>query len=158
MLHVPSEMIPRIRPSVRLMQVITMVLVMSPILFIAVILAAIDTESLHTEPKMLVLLAAATGVVNYLLSFFFGPAFRKSVNASDPVQYADVKTLLAGLKTSHIIQCAMIEGGIYLNLVVLLLDHGWFNLYIAGLGMVLMIFLFPTNGRTVRKIEKGLND
>ena len=52
----------------------------------------------------------------------------------------------------------MIEAGIYLNLVVLLLDHGWVNLYMAGLGMVLLTLLFPTRGRTVRKIEKGLND
>ena len=135
-----------------------MALVMAPILFIAVILAAINTESLHTEPKMLILLAAATGIVNYVLSFFFGPAFRKSVNASEPVEYSDVRTLLSGLQTSHIIQCAMIEGGIYLNLVVLLLDHGLFNLYIAGLGMVLLMLLFPTEGRTVRRIEKGLNE
>ena len=77
MLHVPSEMITQLQPSVRTMQVITMALVMAPVLFIAVILAAIDTESLHTEPKMLILLAATTGVVSYLLSFFFGPAFRK---------------------------------------------------------------------------------
>ena len=158
MLHVPRDMIPRIQPSVRTMQVITMALVMGPILFIAVILAAINTASLHSEPKMLILLAAATGVVNYLLSFFFGPAFRKSVNASDPVEYSDVKTLLAGIQTSHIIQSAMLEGGIYLNLVVLLLDHGWMNLYVAGIGMVLLMFLFPTEGRLVRQIEKGLND
>lgn len=158
MLRVPSEMIAQIQPSVKTMQVITMALAMVPILFIAVILAAINTESLHTEPKMLILMAAATGVVSYLLSFFFGPAFRKSVNASEPVEYSDVKTLLAGLQTSHVIQCAMIEGGIYLNLVVLLLDHGWVSLYVAGVGMVLLVFLFPTKGRTVRKIEKGLNE
>jgi len=52
----------------------------------------------------------------------------------------------------------MLEGGIYLNLVVLLLDHGWMNLYVAGIGMVLLMFLFPTEGRLVRQIEKGLND
>lgn len=158
MLHLPTEMITRIKPSVRTMQVITMALAMGPILFIAAIFAAIDTEDLHTFPKMLILLAAATGIVSYLLSFFFGPVFRKSVNAADPVEYADVRTLMAGLQTSHIVQCAMIEGGIYLNLIVLLLDHGLFNLYIAGLGMVLLLFLFPTAGRTVRAIEKGLND
>ena len=158
MLNVPSEMVTRIQPSVKTMQVITMALVMVPILFAAVILAAINTDSLHSEPKMLIFLAAATGVVSYLLSFFFGPAFRKTVNASDPVEYSDVKTLLAGLQTSHVIQCAMIEAGIYLNLVVLLLDHGWVNLYMAGLGMVLLMLLFPSKGRTVRKIEKGLND
>lgn len=158
MLHVPSEMITRIGPSVRTMQVITMALVMAPILFIAVILAAINAESLHSEPKMLIFLAAATGVVSYLLSFFFGPAFRKTVNASEPVEYSDVKTLLVGLQTSHVIQCAMIEAGIYLNLMVLLLDHGWVNLYVAGFGMVVLMLLFPTKGRTVRKIEKGLND
>ena len=107
---------------------------------------------------MLILLAATTGVVSYLLSFFFGPAFRKSVNASEPVEYTDIKTLLSGLQTSHVIRCVMIEAGIYLNLVVLLLDHGWFNLYIAGLGMVLLMLLFPTKGRTVRGIEKGLNE
>ncbi len=135
-----------------------MALMMAPILFIAVILAAINTDNLHSEPKMLILLAAATGVVSYLLSFFFGPAFRKTVNASEPVDYTDVKTLLSGLQTSHVIQCAMIEGGIYLNLVVLLLDHGWVNLYIAGLGIVLLAFLFPTQSRTVRGIEKGLNE
>ena len=158
MLHVPPEMITQLQPSVRTMQVITMALVMAPVLFIAVILAAIDTESLHTEPKMLILLAATTGVVSYLLSFFFGPAFRKSVNASEPVEYTDIKTLLSGLQTSHVIRCVMFEAGIYLNLVVLLLDHGWFNLYIAGLGMVLLMLLFPTKGRTVRGIEKGLNE
>jgi len=135
-----------------------MALVMAPILFIAVILAAINAESLHSEPKMLIFLAAATGVVSYLLSFFFGPAFRKTVNASEPVEYSDVKTLLVGLQTSHVIQCAMIEAGIYLNLMVLLLDHGWVNLYVAGFGMVVLMLLFPTKGRTVRKIEKGLND
>ncbi len=158
MLHVPPEMITRLQPSVKAMQVITMALMMAPVLFIAVIFAAIDTDNLHSEPKMLILLAAATGVISYILSFFFGPAFRKSVNASDPVEYTDVKTLLTGLQTSHVIRCAMIEAGIYLNLVVLLLDHGWVNLYIAGFGMVLLTLLFPTKGRTVRGIEKGLND
>jgi len=52
----------------------------------------------------------------------------------------------------------MIEGGIYINLLVLLLDHGLVNLYIAGFGMALLFALFPTQRRLVRRIEKGLND
>jgi len=114
MLQLNSEMITKIKPSLRTMQVITMALVMAPVLFIAVILAAIGTEGIHTEPKMLIVLAAVTGVLNYVLSFFFGPAFRKTVNAADPVEFSDVRTIMAGLQTSHIIQCAMIEGGIYI--------------------------------------------
>ncbi len=158
MLQMNPEMITRIRPSIKTMQGISLALIMGPFLFVAVILAAIGTEDLHTEPKMLILLAAATGLLNYVLSFFFGPVFRKTVNATDPVQLSDVKTVVGGMQTSHIIQCAMIEGGIYLNLVVLLLDHGMINLVIGALGTLLLLLLFPTEGRTVRGIEKRLNE
>jgi len=47
MLQLNSEMITKIKPSLRTMQVITMALVMAPVLFIAVILAAIGTEGIQ---------------------------------------------------------------------------------------------------------------
>lgn len=158
MVQMPTEMMSLVKPVVKVLQIITLALAMGAFLFGVIVIGVAGTHGLHTGPKMLILMAAGTGMFLYLLSFPLSAAFANRVNASDPPDEADVRKIMAGLQTSHIIKSAMIEGGVYLNLIVLLLDHGLFNLWVAGLGIVLLVLQFPTLGRFVGRVEKGLND
>ena len=86
----------------------------------------------------------------------FAPMFRKSVNASDPPELSHVKTVKAGLQTAYMIQAALISAGVYLNLMVFLLDKGYISLIVAGIGAAMLLLMFPTLGRYRRGIEKRL--
>lgn len=155
--QIPDSMIERLRPGLRTLQVITLAMVMGQVLFVAAIMAATNTEDLHMELKMLIFLAAVTGVVNYAFSFFFSPLFRKTVNASDPPEFSDVRTVTSGLQTAFVVQATLITGGVYLNLLVFLLDKGLISLVVAAVGGIVLLLLFPTLGRYVRSIEKQLS-
>ena len=151
-----TEQATQLRPGLRTLQAITLAMVMTQFLFVAVILAAINTNDLHSDLKMLIFLAAATGIVLYVNAMLFAPMFRKSVNASDPPELSDVKTVTASLQTAHLIQVALISAGVYLNLMVFLLDKGYISLIVASIGAAMLLLMFPTLGRYRRGIEKRL--
>ena len=53
-----TEQATQLRPGLRTLQLITLAMVMTQFLFLAVIMAAINTDELHSDLKMLIFLAA----------------------------------------------------------------------------------------------------
>jgi len=122
----------------------------------AIVVIGLVPEALNTDASMLVLLGAFTALVSYALSFVVAAVFHQPVAADDDPTEDQVKKATQQILNSHIIRSAVIEGGIFLNLMVLLLERNYISVAVIGLGFLLLCFLFPTAGRLIKAVSRRL--
>ena len=122
----------------------------------SIVIIGMVPEALHSKPNMLVMLAAFTGMVCYGLSFVVAAVFNTPVPADETPTDAQVKKVAGQIASSHVIRSAIIEGGIFLNLMVLLLERNFISVAVIGLGFWLLCVLFPTHSRFVKAISRRL--
>lgn len=121
-----------------------------------IVIFGLVPEALNSKPNMLVMLAAFTGMVFYGLSFIVAAIFNQPVPADEVPTDAQVKKAASQIANSHVIRCAIIEGGIFLNLMVLLLERNFISAAVVALGFLLLCVLFPTHGRFSNAISRQL--
>lgn len=139
--------------QVRIMQIITIALMMGAVLFLVTILAITDLDEINSKLKMLITLGGATGLLMYGISFMISWALSPSPITTAAPSAEQVKAASGSIMTIHIFRLAVIEGAIYLNLIVFFLEKSLISLAVVGLGMLLMASLFPTARRIVGKLE-----
>ncbi len=110
----------------------------------------VDFANLNTTLKMLVAMAAATGAVMYFTSFIAFKMLATHTNA----RTESPKGHLQILQSAWIVRFAIIEGACFLNLIVTLLDNSLITLFVALVGVLLMVIGFPR----LIKIEELLEE
>lgn len=121
-----------------------------------IVIIGLLPEPLNNQPNMLVMLAAFTGMVFYGLSFIVAAIFNQPVAADEAPSETQVKKVASQIANSHVIRCAIVEGGIFLNLMVLLLERNFISVAVIALGFLLLCVLFPTHGRFANAISRRL--
>ena len=110
----------------------------------------LDFANLNTNLTMLVALAAASGAVMYSTSFItFTVLSTQTKSRSD-----SVKANFQSLQVAWIVRFAIIEGACFMNLIVTLLENSLITLFVALVGVLLMVIGFP---RSI-KVEELLED
>ena len=129
---------------------------MGAFLFGIVIAAIVDWDNVSTDLKMITLFGAATAVSMYVLSFVIPMVMSSSSADAPPVPTVDDQQLDSAFQTylsSHIIHCAMLEGGIFLNLMVFMIERSLISLIVAGLGFGILLVAFPSNSRIASRVS-----
>lgn len=104
-----------------------------------VLSAIIDFENLHVEPKLLVLMAAGFGAVMFMFSYVtFRMLSSQTHSRSD-----DAASHFGVMQTAWIVRFAILEGASFLNLIVTLIQDSIITLFVAVLGILLMLVGFP---------------
>lgn len=115
-----------------------------------VICTIIDLGNLNVLLKMLVAMAAATGAVMYsaALVAFKVLSTQTHSRSEEPASHLKV------LQSAWIVRFAVINGACFMNFIVTLLEHSLITLFVALVGVLLMVVGFP---RSV-KVESLLED
>ena len=161
MKSIPETSIEQLRGTAKILQVVTIAMTFATLMGLVVVIGMVP-EALNQDPKMLVLLAAFTGMVMYGLSFVIGSIFNDTVsaknaeNADDTATEEQVNKAASQISNAHVIRSAIIEAAIILNLMVLLLERNYISIAVIVLGLLLLVSLFPSHGRLIRAIERRL--
>ena len=117
-----------------------------------VVLLSADLKSIFGPPKMLTLIAA----IGALGMFSMAGVVSKIFGIQPPQQSDDQATikLVNSLSTESLIRIALIEGAVFLNLLVFMLEPQIVSLVVAGIGFLMMLFYFPRNNSVLRKVTK----
>jgi len=121
-------------------------------MFAVILFVLIDFASLHTTPIMLVALAAVSAAVMYLMSFI---AF-KVLSTQTKARNESTRSHFQVLQTAWIVRFAIIEGACFLNMIVTLLENSLITLFMAVLGILLMLIAFPRTVKVEELMEERL--
>ena len=126
---------------IRTLKIICGALIAGVVIFGIILSAIIDFEKLHAEPKLLVLMAAGFGMVMFMTSYvMFGMLSAQTDARSD-----DAGSHLGVMQTAWIVRFAIIESASFLNLIVTMIQDSIITLFVAVLGILLMVVAFPRN-------------
>lgn len=144
-----------LRSTTKILQAVTASMAAAAIIG-SIVIVGLVPEALNSDPSMLVMLAAFTGMVSYGLSFVVAAIFKSPVLSDETPTDAQVKKAASQIASSHVTRSAIIEGGVFLNLMVLLLERNFISVAVIALGFLLLCVLFPTHGRFVNAISRRL--
>jgi hypothetical protein len=129
------------------LQIIVGALATGPLLFAAVVLVAIPGQPNEGVMTRMGLIA---GFICLVAQNFVG---RQILNQSPPPgRRMQVYT------TGTIVSAAILEAGVFLNLVVFMLERSQLSLAMAGLLWAAMLLKFPTRGGVERWLEREEQD
>jgi hypothetical protein len=156
--------IARAKPKLVLIQIISAGILFGAIMFTGVILSMTDWSQFPGDGRMMSLLGAITGFAMLGLAWIV-----PSLIATSPTQIAAevirfrnpeqadqlddkiIEGLLASLVTGRIVFSAIIEGAIFLNLMVFFIERNTINLALVGFGLLTLIVTFPLQSRLLGK-------
>jgi len=144
-----------LRGTTKILQAVSATMAAAAVMGSIVIIGLVP-EALNNEPNMLVMLAAFTAMVLYGLSFVVAAIFNQPVAADDVPSEDQIKKAATQIANSHVIRCAIIEAGVFLNLMVLLLERNFISIAVVALGFLLLCVLFPTHGRFANAISRRM--
>lgn len=153
-----EKQIHTIQPKFMLIVVLCATMILSVLVFATVVCVLTDWENLNDRIKMLTLFAAGTGIVIFGLSTVVpamsipSPQLRNLAKPDDET----VNAMAGSLLTENLTRYMMVEGGIFLNLMVFLIEPHTGSLVIAGIGLLLQLVCFPRPAKLVSVIENRI--
>ncbi len=152
------EQIRRIQPKLLTVQALAGALILGAIVFAAVMSLMVDWENLNDQVKMLTLMASVSGLFLFVISVFVPIVFGGSSNGfqklNEPLKDSQIDAVVSMLITETLIRYALIEGGVMLNLMVLIIDPHLVLIVVAGIGLLLMLASFPRQSKMISTIEQ----
>ena len=146
----------RLHGTTKIIQAVTTVMAAGAVIG-AIVIIGLVPEALNSNPKMLVMLGAFTACISYGLSFLVASIFKQPVTADEEPTEAQVSKAAQQILNSHIIRSTIIEAGIFLNLMVLLLERNYISIAVIVLGFLLLCVLFTTHAGLVGKVSRRLS-
>ena len=157
-----NEQSASIAPKLLSIQIISAAILMGAVCFAVVIAFIVNWEELTTTVPLMTLIGAATGVSLLMLSFVApriaaantvqATAFQLAQKKRDVDDEQTLLELVQQLTVNQIIFSALIEGAIFLNLIVFMLDKSQVSLFVVGIGLVILILSFPTGTRIQNRL------
>ena len=128
--------------------------------FAGMIATTVDWSELNGPIKLMSTIAAASAIILFGVAFIAPTMFRQLPNfkkSDDPAtQDKAVDEISSMLLTQKVARLALLEAGIFANIMPLMFEARWSNIAAIGIGLLLMLTSFPLLGRSLRKIAARL--
>ncbi len=158
----------RAKPKLLLIQLIAAAILIGAFFFTGIILTMTDWSKFPGDGRIMSLLGAITGFAMLGLAWIVPNLIATSSTqiAAEVIRFRDSDQLddkiiegsLASLVFRRIVFSAIIDGAIFLNLIVFFIEQNTVNLAIIGLGLLVMVVGFPIQSRLISKIDDQLRD
>ncbi len=130
--------------------------------FTGMIATTVDWSELNGPIKLMSTIAAASAIILFGLAFIVPttypqlPPFKKP---DDPETLDKaVDEISSMLITQITIRLALLEAGIFANVMPMMFEARWSNIAAIGIGLAFMLINFPLLGRSLRKIATRLKE
>jgi len=108
-------------------------------MFALILCVILDINGLNTELDMLVMLAASSAAVMYSISLIAFKVLSTQTAARNETTIAHFRVL----QSAWIVRFAVLEGAIFMNLIVTMAENSLITLFVALFGVLLMLIGFP---------------
>ena len=143
-------------------QFIAGALICGVIFFGGMIATTVNWSDLNGPFKFISSIAAASGIVLFGVAFVAPTLFPRIPNfkkTDDPATQdrgvGEISSMLVSQSTARM---ALLEAGVFANIMPLMFDPRWVNIAVIGIGLLLMLINFPIRSRSLRKVESRLED
>lgn len=147
-----QEQLQQLSKSGLMIKIICGALLASVCTFVLILFMIVDFDELNTDLDMLVLLAASSGAVMFSLSFVAFKVLSAQTAAKDESLMAHFQVL----QTAWIVRFAIIEGAIFMNLIVTMAENSLITMFVAVFGVLLMLIGFPRSEKVENLMEYRL--
>lgn len=155
-----SEVLPKLITIL----IIHCALVMGVVMFAVVMSFITDWSKLSNEAGMLSLMAAITGLMTYGMSFIVPKLLRaspatiaanlvKRKQTKDVADQAILEALVNNHMSSRIVAAALLEGGLFLNLIMFLIEPNTVLIAMVIIGLALLLLRTPLIGIQLNTLE-----
>lgn len=148
--------------KIRSGQLMAAAMTVGAIFFTGMIATTVDWSELNGPIKLMSTIAAASAIILFGLAFITPtmypqlPSFKKS---DDPAtQEKAVDEISSMLITQKTIRLALLEAGIFTNVMPMMFEARWSNIMAIGIGLLLMLVNFPALGRSLRQVATRLEE
>lgn len=150
-----DEQLSQIRPRIRKVQLAAAGMMMFVLVLLPVVCFATDWKSVFGPAKMLTLIAA----IGALGMFAMAGVISKIFGIRPPKQGDEnvIPKLVNSLSIESLIRIALVEGAVFLNLLVFMIEPHIVSLVAAGIGFLLMLWFFPRQGSISKAVSKWLD-
>ena len=157
------EQTARIAPKLLTIQIISAGILMGAILFAVVIACIVNWKEVKPAVPLMTLIATGTGVSLFLLSMIIprvsastsipATAHQLTKNKQGVEDESTMQSIIQQLTVEQVIFSALLEGAIFLNLVVFMLDKSQVSLIVTGIGLAVLLIGFPTRTRLQNRLS-----
>ena len=154
-----DEQVQQIRPRLLTIQAIAAALIVEVLFLAGVLSAIVDWENVADRVKMLTLIGMIAGVFIYALSIVVPRVFASGTNLRPPTKVVDqyeIASTASTMMTEVLIRFALINGAIFLNLMVFCIEIHVASLVVAAIGLLLMVAFFPRQSNMISAIGDRL--
>ncbi len=156
---VSDEQLALMRPKLATARIIAAALIVGVLIFTGLLFVIVDWEKLGEPLKLLTLIGAVTGVALFAMSIFApglfaGGATIGTKDATDSEK--EVKSLANSFVVETLIRYFLIEGAIFLNLMVFMLEPHKASLIVVAIGVLLMLVSYPRQSALIARVENHL--
>ncbi|MEL7497897.1 MAG: hypothetical protein AAFN77_09825 [Planctomycetota bacterium] len=157
----------KVSTRLTVIQIVALAMIMGSVFFAGLIASMADWSFIGEPIKMLNVIGAGTALLIYGISFaapMIFPSIPKEIpklggdEPSDQLKDKAVAGILALISIETVIKYALIQGGIFLNAMVFMLEPRWVTLIIVALGGLLMLLRFPLKFRLRGNIDQRIEE
>jgi hypothetical protein len=157
------------QPKLKTILIIYGALGMGMLMFLVTIGLIADWKKLSTEADMMALMGAVVGLMTYGMSFIV-----PKLMSADPAEIAAnltkqsgtsavpaeevINSLVSNYTNNRIVAGALLEGGVFLNLIVFLIEPNTVSIAVALIGFLIFVFRFPFLGGQMAKLDSDLRE
>lgn len=150
-----------VRPRLFALQIIAISMIFGAIVFAGMVASMADWSLIYEPIKMLNTIGIGTAVVMFIIAFL-APSMIPPVPVNvgkapvdpDPAQDAKaIKGIIASLSTETVIRFAILEGAIFLNVMVFMLEPRVATIVVIGIAVFLMLASMPFPFRSMTKLN-----
>ena len=146
--------------KIRSEQVMAGLMTVGALFFTGMIATTVDWSELNGPIKLISTIAAASAIILFGVAFIAPTMFQqlpKFKKSDDPAtQDKAVDEISSMLLTQKVARLALLEAGIFANIMPLMFEARWSNIAAIGIGLLLMLISFPLLGRSLEKIAARL--
>lgn len=145
-----------LRLPIRNLRIICGTLIFGVVVFALVAVVSTGFDQLGTRISLLVALASLSAVTMYTVSFF-GFQILAQHTTEGTKKDSGAENHLRLLQTAWIIRFGLIAGACFLNLIITMLESSLITLFVALLGVLVMLISFPRRNRLLDLIESRMS-
>jgi len=153
-----KEQTQQVAPKLLATQLVIVAMLIGLIALVAVIcFALVDFDNLNPRIKMLTLIGFVAGMLLFGLSVVVPKIFATDVPVKGNDEAAEssaISAIVNAMFTENVARAAVIEGGVFLNAIVFMLEPHIASLVVIGIGVLLMLASFPLRNRQLATLEE----
>lgn len=143
-------------------QILAGAVIFGALFFGGMIATTVNWSDLNGPIKLMSTIAAASAIILFGVALVAPTMFPRLPNfksSGDPaIEDKAVQEIGSLLTWQNMIRLAILDAGIFVNILPLMFEPRWVNIAAIGIGLLLMLANFPFRSRSMRKIEFRLED